>query len=41
VRVLFSYFALPWIRAQQVEAPHSAEVVVEGDGLVVTVQNET
>ncbi len=29
VRVLFTYFALPWIRAQQVEPPHPAEVVVE------------
>jgi predicted PurR-regulated permease PerM len=41
VRVLFTYFALPWIRAQQVEPQHPAEVVVEAGGLVVTVQNET
>lgn len=41
VRVLFAYFALPWIRAQQVEPQRPAEVVVEADGLVVTVQNET
>jgi predicted PurR-regulated permease PerM len=41
VRVLFTYFALPWIRAQQVEPAHPAEVTVEAGGLVVTVQNET
>jgi predicted PurR-regulated permease PerM len=41
VRVLFSYFALPWIRAQQVEPPHPAEVVVEGDAVTVTVHNTT
>jgi predicted PurR-regulated permease PerM len=39
-RVLFTYFALPWIRAQQNDAePHSTEIVVETPGVIVTVQN--
>jgi predicted PurR-regulated permease PerM len=41
VRVLFTYFALPWIRAQQIESGHPAEVVVEGDGVTVTVHSAT
>jgi predicted PurR-regulated permease PerM len=42
VRVLFTYFALPWIRAQQAEPePHATEIVVETPELVVTVQNGT
>jgi predicted PurR-regulated permease PerM len=43
VRVLFTYFALPWIlRAQQADPePHGAEIVVATPDVVVTVQNGT
>jgi predicted PurR-regulated permease PerM len=43
VRVLFTYFALPWIlRAQQANPePHGAEIVVATPEVVVTVQNGT
>lgn len=42
VRVLFTYFALPWIRAQQADSEsHGTEIVVEAPELVVTVQNGT
>jgi predicted PurR-regulated permease PerM len=43
VRVLFTYFALPWIvRAQQGDPePHGTEIVVETPEMVVTVQNGT
>jgi predicted PurR-regulated permease PerM len=42
VRVLFTYFALPWIRAQQADPEaHESEVIVETPDVVVTVQNST
>jgi predicted PurR-regulated permease PerM len=42
VRVLFTYFALPWIRAQQADPePHGTEVIVEAPEMIVTVQNGT
>lgn len=42
VRVLFTYFALPWIRAQQADPePHGTEVIVESPEMIVTVQNGT
>jgi predicted PurR-regulated permease PerM len=42
VRVLFTYFALPWIRAQQAgPESHESEVIVETPDVVVTVQNST
>jgi predicted PurR-regulated permease PerM len=42
VRVLFTYFALPWIRAQQADPEtHEPEVIVETPDVVVTVQNST
>jgi predicted PurR-regulated permease PerM len=42
VRVLFTYFALPWIvRAQQADDPehHAEQITVETPDVVVTVQN--
>ena len=39
VRVLFTYFALPWIRAQQNEPPHHPEIIVETPEVTVTVAN--
>jgi predicted PurR-regulated permease PerM len=46
VRVLFTYFALPWIvRSQNPDLDelhgHHDQIVVEGSGTVVTVQTET
>ena len=42
VRVLFTYFALPWIRAQQDDPEaHETEVIVETPEMVITVQNGT
>jgi predicted PurR-regulated permease PerM len=42
VRVLFTYFALPWIRAQQADPePHGTELIVEAPEMIVTVQNGT
>jgi predicted PurR-regulated permease PerM len=42
VRVLFTYFALPWIRAQQADPEaHETEVIVETPEMVITVQNGT
>ena len=42
VRVLFTYFVLPWIRAQQADTQaHDTDVVVETPELTVTVRENS